>query len=410
MTEEQPQQQCQYCGYPVEIGEHAPDCPNRESADPDTNQPDRMEARDFRSTGFQRVKEIMTRLALWGLITINTIGGLDAAYRSTDNVPDAIGKPLDDFLYDIGVAKSRAPTLAVRAEQARNAEEEREALNELKRRIDEFNERHASELDYLTKVYGQEFVDNYYVTSLEPEIADAIEKTDTVQNLVVSGFETVGMADAELDSIIEQTFPKGWAKNEIDSVIYDANPDSAEIAMPEQYNMSGEQSAAVAYLKDQRVTTVDFFPTAGDAREIVTIFGHESGHANDWRSDNTLTAGDRLKLMADVTWRYCEGENVFQSEYVESISNPDPIENTALHVQEYWAEICEEYFTNPTGLQQDHAEDFQLVDDWVRKQDPDFDPFTAATARENSIAQIEQNQFSGGTGSRGHDAARRGTS
>ncbi|MFA5051627.1 MAG: hypothetical protein WC544_01025 [Patescibacteria group bacterium] len=334
----------------------------------------------------------MTRLALWGMITVNTIATLDAAYRLTDNVPEAIGKPLDDILFDIGAVTSRAPTLTVRAEQARNAEEERHALEELNRRICEFNQEHKSELDYLTKIYGQEFVDNFYVTSLEPEIADAIEKPDSVRDLVVTGFETVGLADAEMDSIIEHTFPKGWAKNEIDSVIFKSNPDSAEIALPEQYNMSGEKSAAVAHLKDQRITTVDFFPTAGDAREIVAIFGHESGHANDWRSDNTLTAGDRLKLLADVTYQYCQGTNIFHSDYVESINNPDAVENTAIRVEEYWAEICQEYFSNPWGLQQDHPEDFQLVDDWVRKQDPEFDPFVSSDARYDRLAKYEQAQ------------------
>ncbi|MFH1236475.1 MAG: hypothetical protein V1685_06100, partial [Parcubacteria group bacterium] len=106
--------------------------------------------------------------------------------------------------------------------------------------------------------------------------------------------------------------------------------------------------------------------------------------------DNNLTVDQRLTLFAEVTRRFTEGRNLYQSEYVESINNPDAIENLNIKVSEYWAEICAAYFTEPEKMKSNNPEDFALVDRWVKLQDPGYDTVVQAEARQRLSAEYSE--------------------
>lgn len=400
MSEQQPQSQCPHCGYPIEIGEHAPKCPNRpgttaehdEAAEHGRITPEHKDRESARSEAFKKMKRVLTRLTTWGYIAGATILALEAteiAYRETDIIPESIGKPLDEMIYNAGVIQAKALTPTERAKRAELAEGQKKELAELNQRIAEFNEQHKVEFGYLTKVYGKDFVDEYEVTYLEPEISNPERRQETPAEVVVQGFEQVGFAEKELQNIIETTYPKGWVASEVDTVMYVTKPDSAQEAMPAAYGLGGK-TAGQAPRKEHGLSSVEIFPSAGQRRDVVQILGHEFSHANDWRTESNVTAGERLELFKAVTQRFFEGGKLYPSTYVQDIKNPDPIQCTDFKVTEYWAEICEQYFSNPKEFKQQYPDDFQLVDEWVKKQDPNFDPVRAAAHRETLLSTVEK--------------------
>ncbi|MFA6909127.1 MAG: hypothetical protein WC289_04585 [Patescibacteria group bacterium] len=429
MSETKFQIACSECGYPKEAG-HKPGCsldnqeiaglPGREGVedseltqvgmpDPDTyyeqdveyefsmgnqNDSDTVDYKKFRRSGYERIKKVLSRLSLWGLLTVEAIAGIQIGYERTDTVPDTIGKPVNTLLYKTGLVSKEMLSVAERQEARRLAAEQEELRLQERLREEkmaslrnEFIEENKQDIEYLTSVLGQERVDDFLYSQ---DFLEDKKDTAVASDVVVAGFEDMDFSNADFSGIINTTYPKGWVKGEIDSVLFEANVDSARLAMGEKYNMPGKRAAAEAQLKDSGINTLRFFQTAGNMTNVVGIMGHESGHANDWRSENELSAHDKLALWSQVTKRYCEGKNILHSDYVESINNPDTAQNIETKVTEYWAEICEEYFIYPTWLQQEHSEDFTLVDEWVKKQDPDFDPFKAARIRDGMVDEIQQ--------------------
>ncbi|MFA6098738.1 MAG: hypothetical protein WCV50_03105 [Patescibacteria group bacterium] len=415
MPEQRPTNQCQYCGFPVEFGEH--DCPNAPARteedselyknlsdtlpDPDpqndiegdfdfpeddTGTLETIDAKNFRATGKEKVKKVLTRLVLWGSLTATSLVGLDIAYRQTDKVPKGLGEPLDELLYDMGVMETKAMTPDYKRadKQIRQMAQEKQKRIE---RITEFREQHKEDIEYLTSIYGEDMV-NYFLGSFH--IGEKKEVKQDTSEVAVVGFEEVGYSNEDFKKFIVQTHPQGWVNDEVDSIIYKVNADSVDLAMPEQYNMKSEKKAARARLKPSGVTSIDIMPTSRPLRDISDVTDHELGHAHDWRSDITLTPEERFKLFVEVTERYCQGGNAYHSDYVESITNEDEHQNAENRVIEYWAEICEKYFSDPDSLKSGHPEDFQIVDELVKnKYDNSFNPTENAKKRSEAISKAE---------------------
>lgn len=102
---------------------------------------------------------------------------------------------------------------------------------------------------------------------------------------------------------------------------------------------------------------------------IFDILYHEIAHANDWGCDAEMSDEERLELLYRVAERF-QAPDRYHSNYVESIQGSDKQLEVGRKALEYWAKICEVYFSDPDRL---HIKDFQLVDDQVRKTDPNFD-------------------------------------
>jgi len=173
------------------------------------------------------------------------------------------------------------------------------------------------------------------------------------------------------------TFPDNWVNGEVDSVIF---RDEAK-EMPDRYGIDGE-AAAIATTKRSGTTKVNFYRGAGtDFGDVEEIFAHETGHANDWENDEQLSFRERKRFLVEVAKRFFTGENTVPFSYVEAIKNDDQNEENYLKIKEYWAEICEEYFSNPDYFAARYPDDYRLVHRWITKDYQDFDPVIAKMKR-----------------------------
>lgn len=188
-----------------------------------------------------------------------------------------------------------------------------------------------------------------------------------------------------LESLIAG-FPRNWIHGEIEAIIQSSKEGGI-------YEIDGIEWTTVANFQ-RRDTKINLFARTlkDSADHVVDILAHEAGHANDWFSDSTTSYEEKLELLANVAKRI-EDPDRFQFVYAESKTKKtrDQKFNRYLHAQEYWADICAQYFKDPTRLP---MEDFELVDGWVRKGDPDYDPLVFSEKRVETLNVISQGKIS----------------
>ncbi len=191
------------------------------------------------------------------------------------------------------------------------------------------------------------------------------------------------MDSAFVVNLLEKTFPKGWGRTEVPVISYK----DRRKKIPEQYAMQ-EQGDDVWAQYNTVEKTITFFKPAASYMlydNINDCLAHELGHANDWAADNETSLTDKMELLLAVSDRI-KAEDRFQSWYVEHIGKKEGVQEDQeiryAKVSEYWAEICAAYFKDPATL---NVKDFELVDNWVKKSDPDFDVFEASHLRKTLV-------------------------
>ncbi|MFC1662703.1 hypothetical protein ACFL04_00875 [Patescibacteria group bacterium] len=183
--------------------------------------------------------------------------------------------------------------------------------------------------------------------------------------------------------VITETYPQNWVSTEVDTI---AQYDETE-PLPEKYGpKAGDEAAATYYHGDDYNTIIMHAPTKEYAPDHVLndLLPHELGHANDWESDNDMSIEGRADMLLAIYERL-QSDDRYQSAYVEAIENEDEKLEMYLKATEYWAEICAMYFSQPGELDQ---KDFELVDNWVREADPDFDIYEANDKRWDHLDKI----------------------
>lgn len=115
---------------------------------------------------------------------------------------------------------------------------------------------------------------------------------------------------------------------------------------------------------------------------------HEGSHAGDWKRSGRLTKTERASLKVAVYDRV-QSEDRYISAYVESISNEDKEEELNIKAEEYWAEIGGAYFDGELNLPE---ADYKLVDEFVKKMDPNFDRDKALQARLEITSKMNKEQ------------------
>ncbi|MFA5954153.1 MAG: hypothetical protein WC817_01280 [Patescibacteria group bacterium] len=244
-----------------------------------------------------------------------------------------------------------------------------------------------------------------------------MERKEQYGPAVFSGFEKSGLKDHEAitASWNEESgrFPKGWINGEIDQIEFtDQQGKDYRRGGAIGYETGGFQHRLVTQYRPDTPSRHDqlllLYSANNDnrlsAKERENLprfydetFTHETGHANDWINDKELSLQERLDLLHGVhqrlidTNRYRDPE-VDGIQYYES-ANDGTSDGLHKSAKEYWAEIVATYFTNPEFLRSKFPNDFALVDQQARRNDPSFDIFktpswsTETTARPVDIKQ-----------------------
>ncbi|MBI2057823.1 MAG: hypothetical protein HYT63_02475 [Candidatus Yanofskybacteria bacterium] len=184
-----------------------------------------------------------------------------------------------------------------------------------------------------------------------------------------------------------ETFPQSWVR-EISSIKQVEGTSSMEWLTKKLHRLEGE-STIVAHCDIRRgkgKSEITFF---GITKKIPLEFiiqglAHEISHANDWNSDHFANQTEKVELLLKIGKRLQSGDR-FKSEYVEAIGGFSQGQKNINQAIEYWAEICRQYFTDPTQLP---AEDFVLVDSQVRKTDPTYNALVSSNKRAEIIKNV----------------------
>jgi len=227
------------------------------------------------------------------------------------------------------------------------------------------------DLTLLRGLYGDHF------TKAQRNISRERTEGGDKQPLIVEGFEEIGLDSDKLREVMTGIFPKGWATEAVLINYLDE-----ERGLDPEYGdeLQGDLKAADASTDESGVSAIDFYKydkgrtKFAKADKILSMFGHESGHFNDWETDDTCSAEENTQLFIRVTKRYFMGGNNYSSGYVEDIDNPDPHKKNYLKIKEYWGMLSRAYFRNPEAMQKDYPEDFAVVDWYVKLHDPNFKP------------------------------------
>lgn len=174
-----------------------------------------------------------------------------------------------------------------------------------------------------------------------------------------------GRIEKETVTSFLSTLPQNWVDGEISTI---AN------AGVENYKAKVYMSGAVATFA-WNGKEIEFHPEAKKESRayLFHALAHELAHGNDFLFDSDLDWMERHHLFQFISRRISE-ENHFKTNYIMTLKkivaeDPQNTQERFRLIQEYWAEICAQYFVDPVQLD---IEDFELVHEFVLKNDPDY--------------------------------------
>lgn len=211
----------------------------------------------------------------------------------------------------------------------------------------------------------------------------------------IKGFEKAGLSNEDLKKLwSEKYYPKGWLEEEIGEVEYK----DKEAKGIKDYGLDRGRTVGTHRSAEGGKSKITFFKsftpeTEEEFKDFTSTldwhFSHEASHANDWSNEAELDFKQRVEFLHEVS-QNCFREGAFRDSlgYIESIKNPDPHKERYFKVEEYWAKSCDHYFTMSDMFKELYPQEFKMVDKYVKKEDPAFDPIEKAQQRQEVIKEI----------------------
>ncbi|TSC70282.1 MAG: hypothetical protein CEO12_486 [Parcubacteria group bacterium Gr01-1014_46] len=171
----------------------------------------------------------------------------------------------------------------------------------------------------------------------------------------------------EFKSFLEQKYGKSWLLGTVDKIIY--------VDEEENRKTFGVAGAATGRgLTGSVVKTSDQFIYVYKSDEnIQSLLAHELAHHNDWLSSHNLTVPERLEFLRNVIENRKRGDApkydyVERQTVEEGKANGNTEEDIKVaQITEFWAMICEAFFTNSAELYKDFPESYLLVSKWYQR-------------------------------------------
>ncbi len=186
--------------------------------------------------------------------------------------------------------------------------------------------------------------------------------------------DTVHVED--IRNIIDNTYPKNWFNKEVNNIVITADTTGLANSMA-QYGMSGTEAAHYSTYDKEMLLRAQSMKN--NPKFFIDVLSHESAHANDWESNEDLTASERLDLLLAVQSRLHDSDQ-FVSWYVNSIKTGDYSKSV-----EYFAVICAEYLSN--GPKNMSPKDVKIVEFVLRKKDNGFNIIESIAKRQRIIQE-----------------------
>lgn len=229
---------------------------------------------------------------------------------------------------------------------------------------------------------------------LEASMVAKSWNNDKEHTLKILGFEDIGLSNQAFHELwSEKFYPKNWIEGNIQTITYSKRSYRDKGYGTEYYYAGRTQDFKH---KVDLFGSPNFEPEAdrkeweeGDRQTLDWTFSHELGHENDWVNATYLSPFERVEFLVEVAKAY-KNPHSFKSvtKYVESIRNEDRFKQEYYRTREWWGTLCEWYFTFPGLLEERSKKDFLLVDRWVKKRDPQYNPKESQKARNALFKQI----------------------
>lgn len=244
----------------------------------------------------------------------------------------------------------------------------------------------------LVEIIGEDKVrkiengDKYAFTE---KMKEEIERQEKENSTEIHGFDKIGIDNEKLKKIwIEDSisYPKKWIEEEISYIEYK----DEEKIIDEKYGDNLKNKNSSASFDSINRSIIFSKKPEGEINALTkedlisffdSVFSHESGHANDWEEDKEMELDERYELVLKIINRLKSEDGLMRTNYVSSIKNSDPKMEIYMKAKEYWATICSSYFQYPVFLKMDYPKDFEIVDEFVKKQDSDFNPIESSKHR-----------------------------
>ncbi len=190
-----------------------------------------------------------------------------------------------------------------------------------------------------------------------------------------------------LKNIITKTYPRGWFQNSVHSIKrgYFKDDHISHMRDPKNWKILAVNDRGEGKKTSSIVFNHEESQKADKQSLIENALFHESCHA----VENLLPVADANNLFEAIANRV-EASDRFQSTYVENIETNKKKETMFYKVQEYWAEICSQFFQDPTRL---HVKDFLIVSEQITKVDPAFNWKIASQKRKDLIHEKVKNLY-----------------
>ncbi len=297
-----------------------------------------------RLTARQKLKKEIREIAAWGFITLSALGITKVLF------PEKPKEISADHIISVHINKDKTIKEV----------EKQELLKKFDYLRQQFGDSNLGRLTHFSEI-------NRDVKSKNPEI---------------KGFNKLHpkLNDEILQNVwSEKYYPNGWINERVSAVEY--SEEKGELSDQTGLDPKTWKALAEYSAPETKKAKITFFRAAGSLVEddasvqqvILALnahFSHELGHANDWKEED-MSFKNRIEFLYEVA-QQCFQEGSMDSEYVKSIKNDNPQVERYCKVIEYWAEICECYFSWPHMLETAHPDAFALVDKYVKKEDPRF--------------------------------------
>lgn len=247
------------------------------------------------------------------------------------------------------------------------------------------------------KIVGKEVVDRIKKADLASFVKNKTKEKK--YNLDIDGFDKLNISADILNNLLSEnngSYPKKWIYKEIKGIKYV----DKEVFISENGNynsklknkpIAGSSSYGFIYVYKQ-----NFFDKSKqkDILEFLDLtLAHELAHNNDWETDSDINLKERLELFLMIVKRM-NAYNHFRPilDMLANKGKPDyefiENDNIYLKAKEYWGYLCTDYFIFPELIKQLFPEDFKLVDQYIKKNDPNFNVFEARNKRLKIIENI----------------------
>lgn len=243
-------------------------------------------------------------------------------------------------------------------------------------------------LDYLKDQFSSNII-SHLKKSVETN------KEVNLKPIKIRGFEKAGLSNKDLKNLwSEKYYPRGWLDEEINGVEYKDEKGKGI----KDYGLEKGRTAGIHESAKSGKSKITFFKsftpkTKGEFKNFTDTldwhFSHEASHANDWSNEAELDFKQRVEFLYEIS-QSCFREGAFRDSlgYIQSIKNPDSRKERYFKVEEYWAISCDHYFTMPDTFKELYPQEFELVDKYVKKEDPTFNPVEKVQQRQEIIKEI----------------------